>query len=88
MTRDANPRLLKPKHNVTITMPLEMADLLIAKAGSMDTAVTEALTNYLRTDLAARNERIKEFVAKGSDLQKLAEFHGMTTETIMEIANE
>jgi hypothetical protein len=87
MTRDANPRLLKPKHIVTLELPLDTADLLIAKAGSMDAAVTEALTNYLRTDLQARDARIKEFVAKGSDLQKLADFHGLTPDDILEIAS-
>jgi hypothetical protein len=86
MTRDANPRLLKPKHTVTIDLPLDVADALIAKAGSMDAAVTQALTHYLRTNHAARNERIKEFVALGRDVTKLAEFHGLTPEDIQEIA--
>jgi hypothetical protein len=86
MTRDANPPILKPKHTVTIELPLDTADLLIAKAGSMDTAITQALQNYLRTDHQARNERIKEFVAKGSDVQKLADFHGLTPADILEIA--
>lgn len=87
MTRDANPRMLKPKHTVTLELPLDTADALIAKAGSMDAAVTTALRNYLKTDLQARDARIKEFVAKGSDLQKLADFHGLTPDDILEIAN-
>ena len=86
--RDANPPLLKPKHTVTIEMPLDLADALIAKAGTMDDAVHQALTAYLRTDHQARDQRIKEFVAKGSDLQKLAEFHGLTPEDILEIAQK
>jgi hypothetical protein len=69
-----------------LVLPLDVADALIAKAGSMDEAVHQALTNYLRTDIAARNERIKEFVALGRDINKLAEFHGMTPEDIMEIS--
>ena len=73
-------------HIVTIELPLDIADALITKAGSMDDAVHQALTNYLKTDYAARDERIKAFVAKGSDLQKLAEFHGLTPEDIQEIA--
>ena len=87
MTRDANPRLISPKHTVTLELPLDTADALIAKAGSMDAAVTTALRNYLKTDLQARDARIKEFVAKGSDLQKLADFHGLTPDDILEIAN-
>lgn len=87
MTRDANPRMLKPKHTVTLELPLDTADALIAKAGSMDAAVTTALRNYLKTDLQARDARIKEFVAKGSDLQKLADFHGLTPDDILEIAS-
>ena len=87
MTRDANPRMLKPKHTVTLELPLDTADALIAKAGSMDAAVTTALRNYLKTDLQSRDARIKEFVAKGSDLQKLADFHGLTPDDILEIAS-
>lgn len=85
---DANPRLLKPKHIVTLELPLDVANALIAKAGSMDEAVHQALTNYLRTDLAARDERIKEFVALGRDITKLAEFHGLTPEDILRIAGK
>ena len=85
---DANPRMLTPKHTVTIEMPLDLADALIAKAGSMDDAVHQALTNYLRTNLTARDERIKEFVALGRDITKLAEFHGLTPEDILEIAGK
>ncbi len=86
--RDANPPILQPKHTVTIEMPLDLADKLIAKAGSMDDAVHEALTAYLKTDIAARNERIKEFVELGRDIAKLAEFHGMTPEDILAIAGK
>jgi hypothetical protein len=84
---DANPRMVQPKHTVTIEMPLDIADALIAKAGSMDDAVHEALSAYLKTDTKARNERIKAFVQKGSDIAKLAEFHGLTPEDILEIAH-
>lgn len=87
MTRDANPPILKPKHNVTISLPLDIADALIAKAGSMDEAVNQALTAFLKTDIATRNARIKEFVEMGRDIDKLAEFHGLTPEDILEIAN-
>jgi len=85
---DANPRMLTPKHTVELVLPLDIADALIAKAGSMDEAVHQALTNYLRTDIAARNERIKEFVELGRDINKLAEFHGLTPEDILEIARK
>jgi hypothetical protein len=88
MTRDANPPILQPKHTVTMEFPLDVADQLIAKAGSMDKAVYHAIREYLRTDHSARNERIKAFVEKGSDLTKLAEFHGMTPEIIKEIAGD
>ena len=86
--RDANPPLLQPKHTVTMEFPLDIADQLIAKAGSMDKAVYQAITEYLRTDHRARNERIKEFVGMGRDVTKLAEFHGLTPERIQEIADE
>lgn len=75
-----------PMHTLEIRMPLELADQLIAKAGSMDEAVHQALTAYLKTDIQARNARIKAFVDKGSDINKLAEFHGLTPEDILEIA--
>lgn len=88
MTRDANPPILQPKHTVTMEFPLDVADQLIAKAGSMDKAVYHAIREYLRTDHSARNERIKAFVEKGSDLQKLAEFHGLTPEDIRQIAED
>ncbi|MFM7008821.1 MAG: hypothetical protein ACKO0Z_05745 [Betaproteobacteria bacterium] len=88
MTRDANPPILKPKHIVTIELPLDIADQLIAKAGTMDEAVYHAITEYLRTDHHARNARIKDFVAKGSDPAKLADFHGLPVEAIMEIADK
>lgn len=86
--RDANPPILQPKHTVTMEFPLDTADQLIAKAGSMDKAVYHAITEYLRTNHHARNERIKEFVALGRDVDKLAEFHGMTPEDILEIAGK
>jgi hypothetical protein len=86
--RDANPPILKPKHNVTIELPLDVADALIAKAGSMDEAVNQALTAFLKTDIATRNARIKEFVEMGRDIDKLAEFHGLTREDILEIAGK
>jgi hypothetical protein len=85
--RDANPRMIQPKHTVTIEMPLTIADALIAKAGSMDDAVHQALSAYLKTDINARNARIKEFVELGRDVNKLAEFHGLTPEDILEIAH-
>ena len=75
-------------HTVTIELPLDIADALITKAGSMDDAIYQALTTYLKTDHRARDERFKEFVALGRDLQKLAEFHGMTPEDILEIAGK
>ena len=75
-------------HTLEIRMPLELADRLIAKAGSMDEAVHQALTAYLKTDIQARNARIKAFVDKGSDINKLAEFHGLTPDDIMEIAKQ
>jgi len=75
-------------HIVTVELPLDIADQLIAKAGSMDDAVYQALTHYLRTDYAARDERIKGFVEKGSNIDKLAEFHGLTPEDILKIAGK
>jgi len=86
--RSANPPQVQPKHTVTIEMPLTIADALIAKAGSMDEAVHQALTAFLKTDIATRNARIKEFVEMGRDIDKLAEFHGLTPEDILEIAGK
>jgi hypothetical protein len=88
MTRDANPPILKPMHTLEIRMPIELADRLIAKAGSMDEAVNQALTAFLKTDIATRNQRIKEFVEMGRDIDKLAEFHGLTPDDILEIAGK
>ena len=73
-------------HTLQIVMPMELADRLVAKAGSMDNAVHQALTAYLRTDIEARDARIREFVAQGKSVDKLAEFHGMTPEDILKIA--
>jgi hypothetical protein len=74
-------------HTLQVIMPMALADQLVAKAGSMDNAVHQALTAYLRTDIEARNARIKEFVAQGKSVDKLAEFHGLTPEDILHIAN-
>jgi hypothetical protein len=74
-------------HTLQIVMPMALADQLVAKAGTMDNAVHQALTAYLRTDIEARNARIKEFVAQGKSVDKLAEFHGLTPADILHIAN-
>ena len=73
-------------HTVELVLPIKVVNDLKAKGGSLDQALHDALTAYLRTDIAARNARIKEFVALGRDVEKLAEFHGMPPEDIMKIA--
>lgn len=75
-----------PMHTLELRLPIKLADRLIAKGGSMDAAVHEALTMYLQTDLPARNAKIKEFVDLGRSIDKLAEFHGLTPENILAIA--
>lgn len=88
MTANApTPSTTDDMHTLEIVMPIELAERLIAKAGSMDEAVHQALTAYLKTDIAARNTLIKGFVEQGRDVVKLAEFHGLTVEDIMAIAH-
>jgi hypothetical protein len=77
-----------PMHTLELRLPIKLADRLIAKAGSMDAAVHEALTVYLQTDLQARDAKIKEFVKMGKSVEKLAEFHGLTPEDIYAIADK
>lgn len=83
---DANPPILKPKHNVVLELPLSVADKLIAKGGSMEAAMNKAINNYLLTDYKSRDAKIKEFVELGRDVEKLAEFHGLTPDDILAIA--
>lgn len=87
--RNATPVKRTPEmHTVELRLPITVAKALQDKAGSLDEALHLALTAYLHTDIEARNKRIKEFVELGRDVDKLAEFHGMSVDDIMKIAGK
>ena len=50
-TTPTTPTTPDDMHTLEIRMPIELAERLIAKAGSMDAAVHQALTAYLKTKI-------------------------------------
>ena len=87
------PRTNQPQpptmHTVELELPLDVADELAAKAGSVDAAVVQALQDYLQTDLtrrATRDRAIKHLVANGKTIEEVASFFGLTLEAVKNLA--
>lgn len=72
-------------HKVEIDLPLDVADELIAKAGSVDAAVVEALKEYLRTDISRRNTVIRHVHSTGKSIASIAHIYAMSEEDIQRI---
>ena len=74
-------------HTVELDLPLDVADELAAKAGSVDAAVVQALQEYLKTDHAERNKIIKHVRSTGKSIESIARIYAMSTEDIEKIIN-
>lgn len=74
-------------HKVEIDLPLDVADELTAKAGSIDAAVVEALREYLRTDLQERDRVIRRVHAAGKTTASIARIYAMSEESVEKIIN-
>jgi DNA-binding NarL/FixJ family response regulator len=84
------PNQTPTMHMVELELPLDVADELAAKAGSVDAAVVQALQDYLQTDptrRATRDRAIKHLVANGKTIEEVAAFFGLTLEAVKTIAN-
>ncbi len=83
------PNQTPTMHTVELELPLDVADELAAKAGSVDAAVVQALQDYLQTDpkrRATRDRAIKHLVANGKTIEEVAAFFGLTLEAVKTIA--
>lgn len=74
-------------HKVEIDLPLDVADELAAKAGSVDAAVVHALQEYLKTDHSQRDAVIRHVHASGKSTPAIARIYAMSEETIQAIIN-
>jgi hypothetical protein len=75
-------------HLVELELPLDVADELAAKAGSVDAAVVQALQDYLQsepTHRATRNATIKRIVGNGKPIEQVAATFGLTLEAVKNI---
>ena len=72
-------------HLVELELPLDVADELAAKAGSVDAAVIQALQEYLKTDYSQRNAVIKHAHAAGKTITNIAHIYAMSEENIEQI---
>lgn len=74
-------------HKVEIDLPLDVADELAAKAGSVDAAVVHALQEYLKTDHSQRNAVIKHVRSTGKTIESIARIYAMSEADIEKIIN-
>ena len=74
-------------HTIELELPLDVADELAAKAGSVDAAVVHALQEYLKTDYSQRNAVIKHVHSVGKTVEAIARIYAMSTEDITKIIN-
>jgi len=77
-----------PMHTVELELPLDVADELAAKAGSVDAAVIQALQDYLQSEpkhKPARNKAVKHLVTNGKSHKEVAAFFGLTPEAVKSI---
>jgi Mor family transcriptional regulator len=83
MTTNDHPEF----HKVELDLPLDVADELIAKAGSVDAAVVHALQEYLKIDYARRDAVIRRISSTGKSVESIARVYAMSTEDITAIIN-
>lgn len=74
-------------HTIELELPLDVADELAAKAGSVDAAVVHALQEYLKTDHSQRNAVIKHVRSTGKTIESIARIYAMSEENIQAIIN-
>lgn len=74
-------------HKVEIDLPLDVADELAAKAGSVDAAVVQALQEYLKTDQKQRDVAMRLLHSRGVSPANLMRVYAMSEETITAIIN-
>ena len=74
-------------HKVELELPLDVADELVAKAGSVDAAVVHALQEYLKTDYERRDAVIRHVPSTGKSIAAIARIYAMSEETITAIIN-
>ena len=75
-------------HMVELELPLDVADELAAKAGSVDAAVVQALQDYLQsepTHRATRDATIKRIVGNGKPIEHVAATFGLTLKAVKNI---
>jgi Mor family transcriptional regulator len=86
-TRNPAPTPQPEFHTVELDLPLDVADELAAKAGSVDAAVVHALQEYLKTDFAQRNAVIRHVHSTGKTIEAIARIYAMSPEEIQKIIN-
>lgn len=74
-------------HKVELELPLDVADELAAKAGSVDAAVVRALQEYLKTDYDRRAQIIKHVHSTGKSIESIANIYAMSEADIEAIIN-
>lgn len=74
-------------HTIELDLPLDVADELAAKAGSVDAAVVHALQEYLKTDYNYRNKVIKHVHSVGKSIESIANIYAMSEADIEAIIN-
>lgn len=74
-------------HTIELELPLDVADELAAKAGSVDAAVVHALQEYLKTDHSQRNAVIKHVHSTGKTVEAIARIYAMSEADIEKIIN-
>ncbi len=74
-------------HTLELELPLDVADELIAKAGSVDAAVVRALQEYLKTDYDQRAKIIKHVRSTGKSIESIARIYAMSEADIEAIIN-
>lgn len=88
MTTHKPPALQAEFHTVELDLPLDVADELAAKAGSVDAAVVHALQEYLKTDFGQRNAVIRHVHATGKTIEAIARIYAMSPEEIQKIVDK
>ena len=83
-THAPNPKF----HTVELDLPLDVADELAAKAGSVDAAVVRALQEYLRTDFDQRDKIIRHVHSTGKSIESIARIYAMSEAEITKIINQ
>ena len=74
-------------HKVELDLPLDVADELIAKAGSVDAAVVQALQEYLKINYQERDRVMRRVYATGKPVESIARVYAMSVAEVEKILN-